>query len=329
MSSPIAITHGPALVGIFLSLVLYGSMITQCFYYWQHYRADPTWLKIYVGFLLFIDTLSTVFAIAWIYGLLINSFGELPKFAVADWLLAADPALVGLTGMFCQLFFAWRIKVLTGKVWMGAGIALLSIASGLCAVGVGIAIGIVIDILAFYKFNAIGSTWLALTATVDVLITITLSWHLRRHRTGFKHTNDILSKIVRLTVQNGALTTIFAVTELGMYLGLPNTGLHIGFSFVLPKLYCNSVLSSLNARRSATNASSGGATSTGPDNEAQMMKSNTAGGTRREVVTGMGSQGGPPEVFVHVATETHEMRDMFKSDPEWDGSSKESFTKQG
>ncbi|KII90430.1 hypothetical protein PLICRDRAFT_38969 [Plicaturopsis crispa FD-325 SS-3] len=316
--SPIALSHGPALVGIFLSLILYGAMMTQCVYYWQHYKRDPTWLRFYVGFLLFIDTLSTVFAIAWIYGLLINAFGDISKFAVANWLLAADPALVGLTGMFCQLFFAWRIKVLTGSIWMGGGVALLAVGSGLCAVGVGIAIGIVVDLANFHLFNGIGSTWLVLTSVVDILITTILSWHLRRHRTGFKRTNDILSKIVRLTVSNGAMTTAFAVTELALFLGEPTTGLHIGFSFVLPKLYCNSVLSSLNARGGA-GANSSGATSTDPEPETNV---NIKSQSRREIVTGLRSQNEPPELFVHVARETHEMRDIYKGDPEWDGGAK-------
>ncbi|KAK0471567.1 hypothetical protein IW261DRAFT_835021 [Armillaria novae-zelandiae] len=255
MSSPIAITHGPALVGIFLACILYGIMLLQCFGFWTHFSKDRMWLKCYVGLLLLVDTLSTIFAMWWIYNLLVNNFANLNAFANADWLLAADPALVGITGTCCQLFFAWRIKVLTGKWWLTSIVTALSIISGLAAIGSGIAVSWVVKLAEFDKFQSVGCLWLATTAAVDILITAIMTLNLNQRRTGFRATDKLLNKIVRATVANGLLTTVFAVVELSLYVGKPETGLHIGFSFVLPKLYCNSVLSSLNARKSGTPSS--------------------------------------------------------------------------
>ncbi|KAK0196185.1 hypothetical protein F5146DRAFT_1118690 [Armillaria mellea] len=255
MSSPIAITHGPALVGIFLACILYGIMLLQCFGFWTHFSKDRMWLKCYVGLLLLVDTLSTIFAMWWIYNLLVNNFANLNAFANADWLLAADPALVGITGTCCQLFFAWRIKVLTGKWWLTSIVTVLSIISGLAAIGSGIAVSWVVKLAEFDKFQSVGCLWLATTAAVDILITAIMTMNLNQRRTGFRATDKLLNKIVRATVANGLLTTVFAIVELSLYVGKPQTGLHIGFSFVLPKLYCNSVLSSLNARKSGTPSS--------------------------------------------------------------------------
>ncbi|KII90415.1 hypothetical protein PLICRDRAFT_173835 [Plicaturopsis crispa FD-325 SS-3] len=317
MPSPIALSHGPALVGIFLSLIFYGAMTTQCVYYWQHYHRDPTWMRCYVLFLLFIDTLSTVIAVTWIYGLLINEFGNLSQFAVANWLLAADPALAGITGMFCQLFFAYRVRVLTDNPILGLVIAIAAVLCGLSAVGVGIAIGIVVELARFHEFNAIAATWLIFTSVLDIVITLTLSWNLRRRRSDFKRTNDVLSKIVRLTISNGAMTSACALIELAFFLGAPNTGLHIAFSYMIPKIYCNSVLSSLNARGTGRVGNTSGATSTDQEVDVQLKS-----GARREIMQGIRSQTNDrPELIVHVAKETREMQDMYKTDPEWDDNS--------
>ncbi|PBK82209.1 hypothetical protein ARMGADRAFT_1090581 [Armillaria gallica] len=294
MSSPIAITHGPALVGIFLACILYGIMLLQCFGFWTHFSKDRMWLKCYVGLLLLVDTLSTIFAMWWIYNLLVNNFGAHPPIfsrsvrindrptqrtstlslmligfsrpvrvfssvpsppLCSQTLANRDPALVGITGTCCQLFFAWRIKVLTGKWWLTSIVTALSIISGLAAIGSGIAVSWVVKLAEFDKFQPVGCLWLATTAAVDILITAIMTVNLNQRRTGFRATDKLLNKIVRATVANGLLTTVFAVVELSLYVGKPQTGLHIGFSFVLPKLYCNSVLSSLNARKSGTPSS--------------------------------------------------------------------------
>ncbi|PBK82200.1 hypothetical protein ARMGADRAFT_1019784, partial [Armillaria gallica] len=308
MSSPIAITHGPALVGLFLACILYGIMLLQCFGFWTHFSKDRMWLKCYVGLLLLVDTLSTIFAMWWIYNMLINNFANLNALANADWLLAADPALVGITGTCCQLFFAWRIKVLTGKWWLTSIVTALSIISGLAAIGSGIAVSWVVKLAEFDKFQPVGCLWLATTAVVDILITAIMTVNLNQRRTGFRATEKLLNKIVRATVANGLLTTVCAVLELSVYVGKPQTGLHIFFSFVLPKLYCNSVLSSLNARKFDTPSST--------DNTSSHIS-----GQRPLPATGRHSTRQDPLVIT-VNTEHHEMYDLnnynAKGNSEWD-----------
>ncbi|SJL14125.1 uncharacterized protein ARMOST_17580 [Armillaria ostoyae] len=332
MSSPIAITHGPALVGIFLACILYGIMLLQCFGFWTHFSKDRMWLKCYVGLLLLVDTLSTIFAMWWIYNLLVNNFGAHPPIFSrsvringrstqrtstlslmligTETVLAADPALVGITGTCCQLFFAWRIKVLTGKWWLTSIVTALSIISGLAAIGSGIAVSWVVQLAEFDKFQSVGCLWLATTAAVDILITVIMTLNLNQRRTGFRATDKLLNKIVRATVANGLLTTVFAIVELSLYVGKPQTGLHIGFSFVLPKLYCNSVLSSLNARKSGTPSST--------DNTSSHIS-----GQRPLPATGGHSTRQDPLVIT-VNTEHHEMYDLnnynAKGNSEWDDS---------
>ncbi|KII88760.1 hypothetical protein PLICRDRAFT_41994 [Plicaturopsis crispa FD-325 SS-3] len=284
-------------------------MVAQCVYYWQiYYRRDPAWMKLYVWFLLFVDTVGTVLSLTWIYGLLINNFNDLPKFKVQTWVLASAPALAGFTGMFCQLFFAYRIRVLTNCVWLGVGLAVLSVICALCAVGVSIAIGIVVQTSLDHTFNAIAAIWLLFTSLLDIVITGIVSWNLRRSRSDFMRTKDFLSRMVVVTVSTCAMTTVCAITELAFFLGKPETGLHLAFIFMIPKLYCNSVLSSLNAR--GTRGVSGSPTM----DDVYVEFS----GTQDSILQGIlhrPRDSPDSDLVVHVAQETHEMTTSSKVDP--------------
>ncbi|EPQ54595.1 hypothetical protein GLOTRDRAFT_129946 [Gloeophyllum trabeum ATCC 11539] len=222
-------------------------MITQTFLYYNTFKKDRLWMKIFVLVLFIADTLNSVFDCAWIYQSLILNFGNAPFLSVANWVFGTDPAMTGIISTMVQLFFAWRVRVLTGRLPLALVIAFLSIVSGLSGLGTSIAVGIIPEFVHFQKFQVIVIMWLLTTCICDVAITAALTWHLRRHRTGFPATDDIVNKIIRLTVQTGMITAIVAVIDLGMFLGT-STGLHLSFNFPLSKLYTNSLMSTLNSR---------------------------------------------------------------------------------
>ncbi|KAJ6563536.1 hypothetical protein B0H10DRAFT_1107053 [Mycena sp. CBHHK59/15] len=69
----------------------------------------------------------------------------------------------------------------------------------------------------------------------------------RARKSGFKHTDVLVDRIIRLTVHTGLLTSVCAMLDLIFYLADPS-GLHLMFNFPLCKLYTNSLISSLNCR---------------------------------------------------------------------------------
>ncbi|KAI0685098.1 hypothetical protein BC835DRAFT_1291038 [Cytidiella melzeri] len=253
-------SHGPALIGIFLNIFLLGIMVTQCLFYFSTYKKDALWIKLYVLLLLFMDLLNSAFDIYWIYHDIILNFGK-------SLTVAFDPALVvcsrvfsrhvqrldvdmqAIIGTSCQLFFAWRVAVLTRNMWITSFIVITSIVSMLGGLGVAIAIHYVKYFQDFHKFDQVGSIWLVSTAVCDVAISGSLTWYLRKHKTGFNHTDDVLDKIIRLTVQNGAITAVWAIVDLALFLGVVTSiRRHLAFNFPLAKLYTNSLMSSLNSR---------------------------------------------------------------------------------
>ncbi|KAL0958552.1 hypothetical protein HGRIS_000692 [Hohenbuehelia grisea] len=169
-----------------------------------------------------------------------------------------DPALMGLTACTVQLFFAWRVKVLTGRIWLVLLIALFSIASCLGALASATATHFVPLFQNFTKFESVVIIWLAGAAVADVLITMSLTWHLfsshmylddrRKHRTGFGATDQVIDRIISLTVQTGLLQALVAVINLILFLALTTNAAYFVFNWLLSKLYTNALLSSLNSR---------------------------------------------------------------------------------
>jgi len=94
----------------------------------------------------------------------------------------------------------------------------------------------------------------------DIIITGSLTWYLQRNKSGIKGTDDIVTRIIRLTVQTGMITTLWAILDLIVYLTEANS-LHLLFNLPLAKIYTNSLMSNLNARRSQFDNSTAVATS--------------------------------------------------------------------
>ncbi|OCH90854.1 hypothetical protein OBBRIDRAFT_564020 [Obba rivulosa] len=249
MANPATIAHGPGLLGVILNVLFYGIMVTQTFLYFNTYRNDRLWMKLYVSGLFLADTVNCVFDIWWIYDIVINHFGDFSALETGNWVFATDPAMVGIIATGVQLFFAWRIKVLTNNNWIVGTIVVTAMGSIFGGIATAAAIHFVPEFIEFQKFQAVVIIWLILAAICDTTITITLTLHLRRHRTGFASTDYLLDKIIRITVQNGLITALWAIADLITYLSTP-TGAHLALNFPLAKLYTNSLLSSLNSRRS-------------------------------------------------------------------------------
>jgi len=152
-----------------------------------------------------------------------------------------------ISGSIVQAFFGLRVKWLTKHTWLGALIITSAILQFLCGAAA-IAAGTVVQkFQRFHEFSAVVIVWLVLAPVTDMVISGSLVAFLRSNRTGFAATDDILSKLTRLTIQTGLITVIWAVIDLVLFLTM-NTNLHFIFNISLAKLYANCMLSSLNAR---------------------------------------------------------------------------------
>ncbi|KAL1731906.1 hypothetical protein EV714DRAFT_207840 [Schizophyllum commune] len=303
LAAKAANSFGGMLLGTYFNLILWGVSITQTYLYFgvyseQQSSSDRMFIRIFVGFVFLADSVQAVFTMIYMYQTLISRFGEEKALNVATWVFSTDPALTGIIGGCIQLFFAWRIFVLTKSWLLLCTVALFSIGTLLAGIGTGIAAHIVPEFANFQEFKPVVIIWLAASAAADILIAVTLAWYLRNHKTGFESTDNYIDRLIKMTVQTGMVTAVWATIDLLLFL-LDNSGNHLIFNFCLAKLYTNSLMSSLNSRGGwgySSQSQSTPAVSSG-------AKTFSGGRTVQVGQTTLTR----PEVFVQV--ESHEMID--------------------
>lgn len=301
--SVISDPFGMILVCVFLSILLLGVMMVQLFLYIDRYPTDPPYLKIFVVSLFALDVINSVFVMVWTYNMLIDNFMNPAAFGGADWIVCTDPVLSGLMASMVQGFFSWRVWVLTRNPFYFGFVVLCAIASTAGGIGTGIYAAIIMDFSKFRKIKAVALIWLISGALGDLAITLIITSYLRKARGTFPRTDRLLRKLIRLTMQNGLLTSLLAVVDFSLYLA-SNKPYYFGIAFLIPKLYTNSALSSLNARAVKY--------STTDDSERSSHQRMTTEPRfwNGAAHTGIETGARPAEVVVNVETESHEMSDV-------------------
>ncbi|KAG6819430.1 hypothetical protein H0H93_011957 [Arthromyces matolae] len=92
----------------------------------------------------------------------------------------------------------------------------------------------------------------ALSTAADILIAGSLCYMLHRARTGFKKSDSMINKLMLFVVNTGVLTSMCAVASLVCLIASPLTLAYATFYFCIGRLYTNSFLATLNARKAIT-----------------------------------------------------------------------------
>ncbi|KAF9265164.1 hypothetical protein L218DRAFT_159551 [Marasmius fiardii PR-910] len=247
---------GCMLIGVFLNCILFGIMVMQAFIYYQSYPADRKWLKLFVAYLCLAETANTACNMYVVYEPLITRFGQIEAIELFPKLLSSQAIVTVLISTPVQIFMAWRISVITGTLLITLVICLFSLMS--FAGGVWLfATVIILKIFAnkdTFQFNLPGVFWFVSSAIADILITVTLVYTLSRRRKvgqAFGYTTittSAINRIIRLTIQTGLITMVFALVDLLLFTLDSKTAISFVFDFSISKLYTNALLSSLNAR---------------------------------------------------------------------------------
>lgn len=153
----------------------------------------------------------------------------------------------GVISTLVQFFFAWRIRILTSGFWLVGIIVFLASAVFLCGIGTTIAINMVPVFTQFHRFEIVFVIGLASSTLDNLLITGLLVRSLREHKTGFMDTDHIIKRIIRVVLQTGLLTAIWALVDLAVYVALTD-GMHLVFNQSLAQFYTISLMSTLISR---------------------------------------------------------------------------------
>ncbi|KIJ91769.1 hypothetical protein K443DRAFT_126157 [Laccaria amethystina LaAM-08-1] len=264
---------GPMLIGVFLNMILYGILIVQVLY------------------LFLMETLNTGCNMAMMYQPLIYNFRKpvaTTLFPTPQWQLVfaagkayfctdkkktsfnfaladEEPITMVAISTPIQLFFAYRIWLLSKNYWFPGVIAFFAIVS----LGGGTwTTVLIVKVKVFARKPELhwpALLWFLSAVVSDVMITVVLvitlitqcAEYKHKRKTGYTASDDVISKIIRMTVQTGMLTALFAIGDVIFFMTLP-----VRFSdftviqrlknfiwdLALTKLYANCLLSTLNAR---------------------------------------------------------------------------------
>ncbi|KAF8067014.1 hypothetical protein FPV67DRAFT_1224385 [Lyophyllum atratum] len=246
-------TLGSMLIGVIVSAVLYGVSLVQTFWYYMSYPKDVWYLKALVASTVLFDTVHLILISHSVYFYLVSNYFSPEILQKMVWSLLLEALFTGLTGCFVQLFYTARVWRLSKRnIPLTGFILVLVVANAGCGTAwviLSLQYGTFERLL---KISGLTLTINALSTAVDILIAATLCIMLNNARTGFKKSDTIINRLILFVVNTGILTSCCAVASLVSLLASPNTLIYACFYFCIGRLYTNSLLATLNARKSLT-----------------------------------------------------------------------------
>ncbi|KAJ7182488.1 hypothetical protein C8R43DRAFT_6088 [Mycena crocata] len=246
---------GPVFIANILNWMLMGTLIMQVYTYYQKFRTDRMFIRILVYALLVVDITQTIMLTHHGWWALVAIWGRPDQLDVLTWSAAMMPLMCGIVSIMVQFFYAWRIWTLTKNKYVH-GVAVL-IMLGSLTQGLGAIIGAIVSRenptqSTLIKMHSEFEVWWGGSLATDALITICMTYVLSQHksRTTWKRSETMLTTLINRVVQTGAITVLCASVGVGLYLRFEHTTYHFVPAYILGKLYTNSLMLTLNLRRS-------------------------------------------------------------------------------
>ncbi|KLO08420.1 hypothetical protein SCHPADRAFT_944472 [Schizopora paradoxa] len=248
-------TFGAAYIGAMVALVLYGITTLQTYFYFIYYPRDEMVMKATVAVLWLSETLHVGFISHFMYNYLITNYGNPASLAQGHWSLYMSVLCNVVIATVVQAFFATKIYSFGKKKrWITGIISFFIVAH------FGFGIDFVINLFrinTFSKFIEIKySTALpfAIAAVIpDLLISGSLCFFLESNKqlvSGFRRTETLINLLMAYAINRALLTSTAAILEIVLYAALPESFAFLAVDFCIGKLYANTLLATLNARKS-------------------------------------------------------------------------------
>ncbi|KAH8077735.1 hypothetical protein BXZ70DRAFT_1012875 [Cristinia sonorae] len=243
----------PGLFAQLLTCLLAGILIVQVYLYYIAFPLDHWRVKTVVALSCLLEAAQLAIACYDAYRVFGYGWGiadELDKIG----LLWFDVALcTGLAALLCQFFYAWRIFALSGKKYF---IPVIVVILSICQMGLSVFDAAMIlklqhlSLINESVLGPVGNVWLGLMALCDIIITCSIFFYLWKAKKLNMNgrTNTILSRLMRLTIETGFLTSTFSILALILSTVQPENLLYTLFMGPTSKLYANSLLAVLNSR---------------------------------------------------------------------------------
>ncbi|KAI0049155.1 hypothetical protein FA95DRAFT_1604686 [Auriscalpium vulgare] len=259
---------GPIFVGNTLDWLLLGTLILQVYTYYFNFPNDTLRLRLLVLVLLCLDIVQTAFGthMAWFY--MVKTWSNPAQIGASVWSEAMNPVMCSII----QTFYAWRIWTLRKSVLtrcLTVVIVLIALSQSLTATISSVLIQINSDtkqvcdstgcenikswIQTVLRLQPEYELWLAGSFVADILISGCMVWILYTEKRDFTVTTrieSIINKLMINAIQTGLVTVACAGVELSLFVTVGKAGNYpLIPAYILGKLYSNSLLVTLNARK--------------------------------------------------------------------------------
>ncbi|KAI0633143.1 hypothetical protein C8Q77DRAFT_1158553 [Trametes polyzona] len=264
--------YGCLLIAAYISLCLYGVNVYQTSWYLhRYYHQDCRTVKSFVFITFLTDTLLTVVTVHACYHYLVLNYFNPQALGQGVWSFDALALLTGLTICIAQCFFARRVYKLRPKLYPLVIISMLFTSTSLAfAISAWITLGTnelpkpplftftvgairlsaessLTNIRPYTISDSIG---LGVASIADTLTTSVLIVELKRIRTGWRQTDQLIDRLILYSFHTGLLTVMFNFLGLAFSVAYPEQTIGCAISIVNTKLYSNSLMVMLNARDS-------------------------------------------------------------------------------
>ncbi|KAF8259061.1 hypothetical protein EI94DRAFT_1053997 [Lactarius quietus] len=220
-------TYGAIFIALLFNVMLFGFEIVQAFkYYSTYWNRDKRAFKIFVAFMLVMDTLSTIMCAYGVYWYFILNFGSVESLEKRVWALNLQPLFSTLPSSSVQLYYARRAYLLSQSLI--CPIVVVPFILGNVFLG----LYFPIRVITHHEIPTeiwLPCLWMGATVFTDILITVTMCWALYRKRTGFARTDSIILTLVVYTVNSGVLLSTLGIAMTICFAVAPSSMIWIAF----------------------------------------------------------------------------------------------------
>ncbi|KAK0486407.1 hypothetical protein IW261DRAFT_795431 [Armillaria novae-zelandiae] len=247
---PVEQLSGPPIVGYLLNWGLFGTLSVQLYLYYLAFPKDRNFIKSLVYSIYILELVQTILVAHDAFAVFGYGFGDWEVLTEIHFSWLIVPIIGAVAASVGHAFYAYRIFVLSRSQILPAFIICVSLTSFVSAIIAGVCAFEASDPAKFNDRETSISIGISCGSYVlcDVVIAICMTYYLTRSNTGFRPTQTLVTKLIRLTIETGSVTAIVALVTMILFLVFPQKTFYVTPSMILSKMYANTIYMVLNSR---------------------------------------------------------------------------------
>ncbi|KAF9446421.1 hypothetical protein P691DRAFT_794469 [Macrolepiota fuliginosa MF-IS2] len=241
---------GPILVGTVFNTMIYGICLVQLWTYYTSRMERQGKINLLVNWVFLLDTFHTISLCYLLWKYTVQNFDNLSYLTHADWPFAATPIITALTSLPIQVYLSWRIRLFSGSMRVFVFLAILALIQTALGFACSAMAFLTASISDFRRLIPFVDAWQVMAVSCDVSVTLLLWWFLNKSRTGSEKSDNVITRVIRSSIETAAFGAFFCIMDLVTFTAFPSNNFHVIFAFPMGRIYTWVSLLTLNTRQS-------------------------------------------------------------------------------